>query len=169
MLFRSLVISALAGLVAADCASILASLALIDADTMKLDSDIATFNGNILFALPVLGDNIKLNSDLINGTSIAKGSSELSMDEALSLVAPVQKLASDVNVAVTDLMDKHAAFKSNNLTGIVLVTLEATKGGASDYSTAIISKIPTSLQETAQGIVAPINDVFNKAISTYQD
>lgn len=167
MHFRTIAVAALASLVAADYAGIAASLALIDSDTLKLNDAVTIFQGNIILALPILGDNIQLNQDLNNGTAIANNSTELSVNEAAQLIAPVQTLANDVNVTLSNLISKYPQFKADKLEGIVWLTLIATKDSATKYSNAIISKVPSNLQALAKTYVTPISTGFDQAINKF--
>lgn len=169
MLFRSVVLAALASYAAADLASIAASLAKIDGDTATLNSSVLYFEkfDNLVTAVPILFNTVSLSADLSNGTQTANASEPLTQDEALQLVPPVQQLARDVNITVTNLINAYAAFEKNSISVIVLVSLQGLRNNSMNYSDAIIAKVPVNLQDAARMFVAPINAAFDQAIAVY--
>lgn len=167
MLFKSIVAAAFATSVAADGASIIASLGKIDQDVAKLNGSVQAFDGNILLGIPVLSDTSNLQNDLKSATTSAQQSANLTTNEAVALINPVQGLARDTNITLTNLINKYPKFKSDNLQGIVASNLKDSKTDSDNFSAAIISKIDPSLRSLAQSYYQPIDDAFNKAIAVY--
>jgi hypothetical protein len=51
---------------------------------------------------------------------------------------------------------------------VILLNLKLEKDATDKFAAAVISKVPTALQATAQGLITPIDNAFASAIAVYE-
>jgi hypothetical protein len=51
---------------------------------------------------------------------------------------------------------------------VILLNLKLEKAATDKFAAAVISKVPTALQATAQGLITPIDNAFDSAIAVYE-
>ena len=135
--------------------------------TTKLQNTLKSWDGHLLSAIPILGDSTALLHAIKQGTSQAKSSDPLTNDETFALVGLTQNLVSAVNGTLETLISMKPKFDKLLMSPVILLNLELEKDASNDFSAAVVEKVPSGLQETAKGLVAPIAVSFDKAINKY--
>jgi hypothetical protein len=168
MLFtRLLIFLPIISLALVDGASIAAAMQKITADSTALNETVASFNGNLLTVLDILGKSTELLLAINDGTRTAQSSANLTDLDVLGIVGPTQTLVTTVNQTLTTIINKKPIFEKELLSLAILLNLKTEKAASDKFSDAVVEKVPTALQDTARTLVAPIDDAFEEAIAEY--
>ncbi|PSR75536.1 antigenic cell wall galactomanno protein-like protein, partial [Coniella lustricola] len=147
-----------------DGAAIVAAITAIQNSTIALTDTVASWNGGILSAIPIIVESTSLLSTINAGTSTAQQSANLTALEAFTVGVDVYELVTYVNASLTTIVAAKPDFDKDLLTGIVLLNLEQQKSASADFSGAIVSKLPADLVTTGQALAAEIAAAFADAI-----
>jgi hypothetical protein len=142
--------------------------------TVALNNTVTSFPSNPLLDLldigPLLTDSVTLLNDINSATSIAQQSANLSLAETVSIAQSTIALASVVESTLTNIVNAKPKFdKLLVVSPVILLNLKEEKSATDKFGAAVVAKVPTALQATAQNLLAPIDDAFNSAISTYEE
>ena len=123
---------------------------------------------SVLSLLPISIDSLKLLDVTKQGTKTADQSAPLSVDETVTLLAPVTTLSQTVNQTITSLIDAKSRFQDLLVVDpIIYQTLLAQKDASTDFSNAVVAKVPTALQPFSETLTQPIIDSINQGIAAY--
>jgi hypothetical protein len=163
-------IAALTTSVVADGASIVAAMGTIANATIALNSSITSFraDGDPLKLLPIIVQSTELLSDINAGTKVASKSANLTTADALTVAGATTSLVSTVQTTLDNIVAGKKLFALELVGPVIYLNLEEEKSATDKFSAAIISKVPASLQSTAQSLVAPIDTAFAAAIAAYK-
>lgn len=158
----------------ADGAAIVAAMSTISTATVNLNNTVSSFPDNILLdALDIgslLADSITLLNDINSATSVAQQSANLTLTEAISVAESTLSLASVVESTLTNIVNSKPKFdKLLVVSPVILLNLKSEKSATDNFGAAVVSKVPSELQATAQSLLAPIDDAFNSAIAAYEN
>jgi hypothetical protein len=156
-----------AGTVLANGASIVSSLSAIDNATLHLQSTVASWNGKLFTALPIVIESTSLLDAIKKGTKTAKDSAPLEPLEAIDVAGATITLAGSVNSTLTTLISAKPKFDKLKLSPLILINLSLQRKATGQMSEAIIAKVPAELQELAKNLVEPIDDAFGKGIEEF--
>ncbi|KIN02641.1 hypothetical protein OIDMADRAFT_18415 [Oidiodendron maius Zn] len=163
-------LAALSTSVLADGASILNALSTISNATTALNSSITSFraDGDPLKLIPILIQSTTLLSDINDGTNTASSSANLTVDETLTVASATLNLVSSVETTLDNIVGGEKLFSSELVSPVIYLNLVQEKSATDKFSAAVISKVPESLQSTAETIVAPIDTAFTAAIAAFK-
>lgn len=168
MLFSKLfALANLATTALASGASIIAAMDTISATTVDLDTTVAGWNGNIFGTVPIVIKSTQLLIDIGNGTNTAKASDVLSITEAIQVALATNELGGVVEAALDTIVAAKSKFDKLLLSPVILLNLHLQKKATQDFSSAVIDKVPESLQAVAETLVQGIIDAFDAAIEKY--
>jgi hypothetical protein len=163
-----LFLASLLGLALADGAAIIEAMKEVVADTVTLNSTVASYNGELLVLIKILGHNTHLLKSIKEGTKVAEESEPLEPLEALGVAQETQALVGAVQSSLSTIVSKKPVFKKRLLQPAILLTLKTQQSVSADFSAAIIEKVPAELQEVAEQLVAPVDQAFEAAIAEYK-
>jgi hypothetical protein len=148
-----------------DAASIESAIASIASAVNALDTTEKAYTGGATTALQTASDAVVSATNA--GTTTANASGDLSDLDALSLVTPIQDLTTDVQTAVTDIINLYDLISAAGAVSQTLNDLIAQNTSATALANAITAKVPADLQSTAAGLSAGITDAIQKGITAY--
>lgn len=157
----------------ADGAAIVAAMATISSATVALNNTVASFPSNVLADLldvaPLLSDSISLLNDINAATHVAQTSANLTTLEATSVAQSTLSLASTVESVLNTIIAAKPKFdKLLVVSPVILLNLREEKAATDEFGSAVTAKVPSALQATASGLLAPIDAAFNEAIGVYE-
>lgn len=155
------------GSVLADGTSIVNAITAIQNATNELTTTVSNYNGNILGALPIIVQSTSLLSTIKKGTQTAEESAALSDIEAVTVGLATITLVGNVNASLDAIVDAKPKFDRNLLTPVVLLNLEQQRSASSDFSDAVVRKLPATFVSTGEQLAAQIGEAFSEAISIY--
>lgn len=155
------------GSVIADGAAIVNAITAIQNATNELTTTVSNYNGNILGSLPIILQSTSLLSTIKKGTQTAEESAALADLEAVTVGLATITLVGNVNASLDAIVDAKPKFDRNLLTPVVLLNLEQQRSASSDFSDAVVSKLPPTFVSTGQQLAAQISEAFSEAISVY--
>jgi len=160
-------------LILADGASILSALSLIFNATIALNTTVSSFPSNPLLALgdiaPLLIDSVALLNDINKSTGVAQKSANLTLTEAISVAQGTIALAGVVESTLGNIVATKPKFDELLIVSpVILLNLKLEKNATDKFAAAVISKVPTALQATAQGLITPIDNAFASTIAVYE-
>jgi len=136
-------------------------------DVSTLDTAINGFSGGD--ASGVLSAGKGLLDDINSGVTAAKGSADLSQNDALQLTTPIQGLQSATEGVIKDLTGKKCAFVSAGKAADVLSNLQDQLTASQALAAAITSKVPTALQSIASQLSAGIATALQGGVDSFKD
>lgn len=151
----------------ADGAAVADAISTIQDSTLELANTVASWDGGILGALPIIIDATSLLGAIKDGTATAEDSATFSDVEAATVGVATISLVTDVNSTLTTLIAAKPKFDKGLLTGIVLLNLEAEKSAAADFSDAVVSKLPATFTTTGEQLAGQIAAAFDQAIDVF--
>lgn len=152
----------------ADGAAIQAAMQAIVADTISLNTTVASYNGEILKLLKILGASTHLLKAIKEGTDVAEDSEPLNALEAITIAGETQSLAGAVQSSLETIVAKKPIFKKKLLQPAILLTLKTQSKASDEFSAAVLEKVPEELRGLAETLVQPIKDAFAAAIAEYK-
>lgn len=168
MMFKVLIASFLgASRVLADGAAIVDAITGIQNATADLTNTVATWDGGILGALPIVTESTSLLTAINDATGTAEQSANLTDIEAVTVGLTILNLVTDVNSSLTTIIDAKPKFDAVFLSGVVLLNLVLEKDASTKFSDAVIEKLPTTFVSTGQTLSGEITDSFDEAIAVY--
>lgn len=153
--------------VLADGAAIADAISAIQNATQELNATVATWNGGILGAIPIVSESTSLLTAINDATATAKQSANLSAIEAITVGLDIITLVTDVNSTLTTIIDAKLKFDKTLLTGVVLLNLGLEKSASAEFSDAVIEKLPETFVSTGQTLSDEITASFDQAIDVY--
>ncbi|KAF4549034.1 putative hydrophobic surface-binding protein A [Elsinoe fawcettii] len=156
-------------LISADGAAIQAATEEVTRSALAFNTTVASFDGDLLTVLKILGQSTDLLVDIKRGTATAKKSANLTDAEALALAGPTQNLVTTVQSTLTTVVGKKAVFQRTLTQAVALINLKAEKSASEDFGKAVVAKIPPGLQPIAQNLIAPLTPAFDAAIKEFED
>jgi hypothetical protein len=162
-------LSALLPVALCDGAAITSAMQEIITDTISLNTTISGYNGEILKLIKILGESTDLLSSIKEGTKVAKDSEPLNTLESLGIAQETQLLAAAVSSSLSTIVGKKKVFQKRLLQPAILLTLKQQQSASSDFSAAVVEKVPEELQAVAESLVARIEDAFEQAIAEYKE
>jgi len=138
----------------------------IVSDVGNLDTAIKGFTTD---AGPVLTAGKTLLDDINAGVATAKGSSDLSQNDALALTTPIQGLQSATEGLIKDLTDKKCGFVTAGKAGDVLTNLQDQLTASKALADAITAKVPTALQSIAAQLSSGIATAIQGGVTSFKD
>lgn len=155
--------------VRADGAAIATAISAIQNASLALGSTVASWDGNILGAVPIVTESTALLGAINAGTGTARASANLTDLEAITVGLATIQLATDVNTTLATLLAAKPLFDRDLLTGVALLNLELEKSASGAFSDALLAKLPASFASTGATIAGEINAAFEQAIDVYSD
>lgn len=153
--------------VVADGAAIVDAITGIQNATAELTSTVASWDGGILGAIPIVTESTSLLTAINDATDTAKASANLTDLEAVSVGLQILTLVTNVNTSLTTIIDAKPKFDKDLLSGVVLLNLELEKSASGDFSDAVIEKLPEAFVSTGETLSAEITASFDVAIDAY--
>jgi len=136
-------------------------------DVGTLDTAITGYSSGD--ASGVLSAGNALLTDIQSGVTTAKGSADLSQNDALSLTTPIQGLQSATENVIKDLTAKKCAFATAGKAGDVLTNLQDQLTASQALADAITSKVPQALQSIAAQLSSGIATALQGGITSFKD
>jgi hypothetical protein len=158
----------LASTVAADGQSIADAIGVINTVTLKLQSAVTSWKGDLLGTLPIIVDSTELLTDINNATKTTKASAALTALDALTVAVAINTLSGSVNSTLTEIIAKKPEFDRLLLSPVILLNLELEKDATDKLGAAISDKVPSNLQTAAATLQATIDGYFNTGIAAYK-
>jgi hypothetical protein len=155
------------GSVLADGAAIANAISAIQNATNELTTTVSNYNGNLLGSLPIIIQSTSLLKTIKKGTETAEESAPLADLEALTVGLATITLVGNVNASLDAIVAAKPKFDRNLLTPVVLLNLEQQRSASSDFSDAVVGKLPENFVSTGQQLAAQISEAFSEAISVY--
>jgi hypothetical protein len=118
--------------------------------------------------LKILGQNTHLLRTIKEGTKVAEVSEPLEPLEALGAAGETQALVGAVQSSLSTIVSKKSVFQKRLLQPAILLRLKTQQAVSSEFSTAVVEKVPAELREVAKTLVAPVNEAFVAAIAEYK-
>lgn len=116
----------------------------------------------------VLDGSNKLVATITKGTTTVKGSPNLSLSDATSLLGPVKELKTHAQTLVTDLKGKKSSvIEKGGFCEAVSGQITAIGGKSKSLIDATISKVPASAQEIAKEQAQGFIDILNDAQTAF--
>lgn len=153
--------------VLADGAAIVDAITGIQNATADLTSTVASWDGGILGALPIVTESTSLLTAINDATDTAKQSANLTDLEAVTVGLTILTLVTDVNSSLTTIIDAKPKFDKVLLSGVVLLNLALEKSASTDFSDAVIEKLPEAFVSVGETLSGEITDSFEEAIDVY--
>ncbi|KUL86490.1 hypothetical protein ZTR_04259 [Talaromyces verruculosus] len=147
--------------------SVLTDLQTVYSKVQTLDSDITSWNGQLLTALPLLTDVNTLETDIKTATTDTNNSAAFGDADSASIASETQSLSTLIVTTLDDLVAQASKVAAVGLTGTVESSLEDLKTLSDGLITAIESKIEASYLPTATSVAAAIDSAFATAIAAY--
>lgn len=168
MLFsRTLLLPLLAASAAADGNTVGRAIKKVTAATTSLGTQVSSWRGDLLGALPIVGGAAELLTSLKHGTRTVRESTQLSMDETLAVAGEATTLATAVNGTVRALVDAHPRFQHLFLTPVIHVALGVERDAAKEFGDAFSEKIPKDLEPIAKELLKGLYADLDYAIAEY--
>jgi len=139
----------------------------IVSDVGALDTAIVAYSSGD--AAAVLSAGKTLLDDINAGVTTAKGSSDLSQTDALSLTTPIQGLQTATEGVIRDLTAKKCAFVSAGKSADVLTNLQDQLTASKALADAITSKVPQALQSVAATLSSGIATALQGGVDSFKD
>lgn len=153
--------------VLADGAAIADAISAIQNATQELTTTVASWNGGILGAIPIVSESTSLLTAINQATATAKQSANLSDIEAVTVGLGIITLVTDVNSSLTTIIAAKPKFDETLLSGVVLLNLALEKSASTDFSDAVIEKLPDTFVSTGETLSGEITASFDQAIDVY--
>ncbi|KAJ4391782.1 hypothetical protein N0V93_005402 [Gnomoniopsis smithogilvyi] len=153
--------------VLADGAAIVDAISGIQNATTELTTTVASWDGGILGALPIVSESTSLLTAINDATDTAKQSANLTDLEAVTVGLSIVSLVTGVNSSLTTIIDAKPKFDKVLLSGVVLINLALEKSASADFSNAVLEKLPTSFVSVGETLSGEITDSFDQAIDVY--
>ena len=163
-----LFLASIVGLALADGAAIIAAMKEVVTDSITLNDTVASYNGELLTLLKILSQSTHLLKTIKEGTKVAEESAPLEALEALGVAEETQALVGAVQSSLSTIVSKKQVFQKRLLQPAILLTLKTQQSVSSDFSEAVVEKVPAELQEVAKQLVAPVDEAFVAAIAEYK-
>jgi len=141
-------------------------ISTIVSDVGNLDTAVKGFTTD---AGPSLTAAKTLLDDINAGVATAKGSADLSQNDALSLTTPIQGLQSATEGLIKDLTDKKCAFVTAGKASDVLTNLQDQLTASKALADAITAKVPQALQSIAAQLSSGIATAVQGGITSFKD
>jgi hypothetical protein len=151
---------------------------IVERDATAITNDIASTSNTVSKLNDKLGSNVQASdyNDLMSdsqdiikaikqGTSDANSSPMLQDTDALALVNPVQNLAKLVNTTVDNLISQKSTIDGFGDGSAVEQQLMDQQSAANAFQSALIAKVPSGLQSTANGLAQPISDSLAQGVA----
>lgn len=138
----------------------------IDTQVKSLDTAIQGYNGGD--ATSLLTASQAVLSATSNGVTTVNGATSISLNDALTLQSSVQTLTTDLNQTISDLVAKKSQLVAAGQGGTVEQNLQQQLTAAQSLSTAIASKVPSSVSSLAQQLSQGIVNAINTGVTAFQ-
>lgn len=146
-------------------------LASIESVLTSIGKQVTTLDGYIKASPPnptqIVSASTALVSTIKSGVTTVQASANLSDVDALGLVSPVQTLSNNVNTTISDLIGIKSTVDNLNEGCTTYEQLEDQLTQAKALSTAIVSKVPASLQSIAQNLASGITTAIQNGVTAY--
>ncbi|TID13831.1 cell wall manno protein MnpA [Venturia nashicola] len=117
----------------------------------------------------VLAASKKLLDEISSGVTTAKGSSDLTQNDALQLTGPFQGLQSATENIIKELSAKKCNFASSGKASEVLSSLQDQLTATKALAEAITSKVPPPLQSVAAQLSSGIATAIQSGVDSFKD
>ncbi|ATY65967.1 Cell wall galactomanno [Cordyceps militaris] len=153
------------GLVAQrDAAPVIAVLTAVQNDIDGLD---AAVQGWTTDPAPVLDASNQLVATIGQGTTTVQGTADLTLEESLDLLPPVDSLKQHAQTLVDDLKAKKDVIQQAGLCEIVSGQIADISTASKQLIDATVSKVPPEAQDIAAQQAQGINDVLADAQTAF--
>lgn len=153
--------------VLADGAAIVDAISGIQNATAELTSTVASWDGGILGALPLVSESTSLLTAINDATDTTKQSANLTDIEAVTVGITILSLVTDVNSSLTTIIDAKPKFDKVFSSGIVLLNLALERSASADFSDASLEKLPATFASVGETLSGEITDSFDQAIGVH--
>jgi len=140
-----------------DIATVTSAVTQVDGSIRNLDQAIRSFNGD---ATQINSAAQSLVNTLNTATTQIQQSSNLTVEDALSLQSTVSSLQTDGSNLIADLEAKKSAIEAASMCNTIFQQTSSISTAAQNLITAVISKLPNSVQsvgnQLAAGVVATL-------------
>jgi Hydrophobic surface binding protein A len=136
-------------------------------DVGTLDSAINAYTSGD--ASSVLNAGKALLDDINSGVTTAKGSADLSQNDALSLTTPIQGLQTATEGVIKDLTAKKCALVAAGKGPDVLQNINDQLTASKALADAITSKVPQALQSVAAQLSSGIATALQGGVDSFKD
>jgi hypothetical protein len=138
----------------------------IDTQVKALDTAIQSYNGGDTTSL-LSASNAVLTATS-NGVQTVNGATSVSLTDALTIQSSIQTLTTDLNTTISDIVAKKSQLVAAGAGGTVEQNLQQQLTAAQSLSTAIASKVPSSVASLAQQLSQGIINAINVGITAFQ-
>lgn len=150
----------------ADLAAILQDFSNIYNGTISLTNTLNHFGGP-KDSLNILEGVANVTKIVQKGIVDAKATPLLSVNDAVQLVTPTSNLATAVNLSITATLNQYWPLVNSGLGPETEKQLLKIQSGSNEFTAAVLAIIPSSLQQTAQQISAPIAATLQKGVDAF--
>ncbi|KAH8671485.1 hydrophobic surface binding protein A-domain-containing protein [Xylariales sp. PMI_506] len=149
-------------------ADIVSALDTLLTESTTFQSALSSWTGNILGAIPLAEQTTEVYKSIVNATSVATASANLTAIEALTVTAATTKLVLSTNATLTALINAKSQFDSVKMSTLLYLTLDIEKAASDKLSAAISSKLPTLYQAAALVLTDTLNTNFETALTAFK-
>lgn len=132
----------------------------------KLDSTVKSYSGD---KGPLVSASEALVSSIKSGKTKVDGSGDLSQDDALALITPVQDLTKASETLVNDLKSKRDQVEKAGECDTVRGQLQQISSNSDALVKSIVSKVPEALQGTAASLSAGVKKQLDAANEDFSE
>lgn len=144
---------------------VLSDITTINTNVMGLTSSLNGFNGEISSAVPVTGAESTLQKSLNQGTSDAKGVSDVSESDGNTVLQAVNSLLPNVIDSLNVFVGKAPMFQSAGLGQVASSDILMLQTGSNNFANALVSVAPTGISAQATAARDCIQAAFSSAIA----
>lgn len=106
--------------------------------------------------------------DAVNsGTTTVNAQPALSLGDSVSLLSLSNTLVGNVNTTINDLTSKKSFIDAANEDAFVVSQLQSVKSASQTFIAAVVSKVPSSVQNIANTQAQQVITVLNTGITTF--
>jgi len=159
----------LASTVAADAATNVSAITLIDTTTKSLGEKVAAWNGVlVLGTIPIVADSTELLKNLKDAKKAAAKSDPVDDLGAIQIAQAVLKLSGSVNVTLGNIIAAKPKFDAKLLSPVILLNLKQEQKATDELTAEIGPKLPEWARDLARQIIHPVEVAFDLAIEKYK-
>ncbi|KAH8880547.1 cell wall protein [Thozetella sp. PMI_491] len=151
-----------------DIATISSVVADVGTKLAALDTAVKAFKASDTAALTNLNDAaMKLSTTITSGTTAIAASSNITLNDAITLQSQVSGLQGSGTSLVSDLEGKKGDIQTAGLCDVVLQQVTGINDNAGKLINAIVSKLPEAAQSIAASQTAPFTDSLKQTENAF--
>jgi len=166
--FAKYAASAKAAFTSRDAASTQQNLATINAALTKLVTIVNGYEGGLLAASSISGQEAALGQDIKNGIADAKASEVVSEAETDAIIEYIRNtLAPNIQACMNALKGKKEQLAASGLQGTTLGDIGDMRAETNELGEELVKKAPAAKQQDSRNALATVDAVFADAIAFF--